>query len=472
MPVSPASQGVEIGRRALQAQQVALQVTSHNIANANTDGYSRQRVDLQNAAGVLGGVGSGSDAEAIVRQRDGLLDAQVRVEQQVLGRWEAIERASTGLEAIFNEPAGAGSSEAGSIFNQPSGLGLSGSLSRFWNAWQDLANVPESGAARAAVYQEGDFLVTTMHQLNSQLRDTRTGLDDEVVREVEEINRILDQLAAINGELPRARFTGGSGADLADQRDRLLDDLSSKVDISVIDRENGQVSVLLSGHNLFQATNAVHLEVRTLTQSDFPTSNVFFGDDGSPAPVSEGRLMGLTEVRDSVIPDYLERLDQITGALVSEVNSLHRAGYGADGLSGVDFFDNSKSSASNISLDAEIVADQNKIAASGDGNAGDNGIALAISGLRNRQILEGETTTIDGFYHTMLGEVGARSKEAQTMAENHRLFSTQIENRRQSVQGVSLNDEAASLVLFQRAYQAAARTVSVIDSLMEVTINM
>ena len=472
MSVTPASQGIEIGRRALQAQQVALQVTSHNIANANTDGYSRQRVDLENAAGVLGGVGSGVDAAGIARQRDSLLDAQVRVEQQVLGRWEAIERATTGLEAIFNEPAGAGSSEAGTVFNEPSGMGLSGSLSRFWNAWQDLANVPESGAARAAVYQEADFLVTTMHQLSQQLRDSRAGLDEEVVREVEEINEILDQLAIINGELPRASFTGGSSADLEDQRDRLLDDLSSKVDISVISRENGQVSVLLSGHNLVQATTSSHLEVRTLTQNDFPTSTVYFGDDGSPAPVSEGRLVGLMEVRDSVIPDYQDRLDQISAAMVGEVNRLHRAGTGVDGSTGVDFFDNSKTSASNMALDAEIVADHNKIAASGDGNTGDNGVALGISQLRNSRVLAGDSTTIDGFYQTMLGEVGARSKEAQTMAENHRLFATQIQNRRQSIQGVSLNDEASQLVLFQRAYQAAARTVSVIDSLMEVTINM
>ncbi|MFH1567313.1 MAG: flagellar hook-associated protein FlgK [Gemmatimonadota bacterium] len=448
MPISPTSQGVEIGRRALQAQQTALQVTSHNIANANTPGFSRQRVDLENAAGVLGGVGSGSDAVAIQRQRSSFLDAQVRVEQQVLGRWEAIERSMTGLESIFNEPAGAGSSEAGTIFNEASGLGLSGSLSRFWNAWQDLANVPESGAARAAVRQEGDFLVTTMHQLSQRLSESRSGLNDEVVNEAEEINAILDQLAAINGEVPRARANGGSDADLADARDRLLEDLSSRVDISVLYRENGQVSVLLSGHNLVQATNAVHLTVRTLTQNEFPTASVFFADDGSPASITEGRLMGLMAARDQTIPDYQSRLDQLAGAMVQEVNRLHRAGYGAGGTTGVSFFDNAKTSAGNISLDNEILADLDRIAASADGNAGDNGAALGISLLRNRRLLAGDTQTIESFYQTMLGDVGARSKEAQTMAENHRLFATQIENRRQGVMGVSLNDEAAQLVLF------------------------
>ncbi|MBT6146575.1 MAG: hypothetical protein HOH74_14150, partial [Gemmatimonadetes bacterium] len=124
-------------------------------------------------------------------------------------------------------------------------------------------------------------------------------------------------------------------------------------------------------------------------------------------------------------------------------------------------------------LEMSSVADLNNIAASADGNVGDNGIAIGISALRNDDSL-GQLggDTIEGFFFTLIGEVGARSKEAQTMADNHRLFTSQIENRRQSVQGVSLNDEAAQLVLFQRAYQAAARTVSIIDDLMEVTINL
>ncbi|MGB1719322.1 MAG: FlgK family flagellar hook-associated protein, partial [Candidatus Latescibacterota bacterium] len=171
MPVnSPAHHGLEIGRRALQAQQAGLNVTGHNIANANTPGFSRRQVNLENAiSGVNGGIGSGSDVADIQRQRSRFDDAQMRVQQQVLGRWESLEQSLGSIEAIFNEPAGAGSSEAGTIFNEPSGLGLSGSMSRFWNAWQDLANVPESGAARAAVRQEADFLVTTLHQYNAKL---------------------------------------------------------------------------------------------------------------------------------------------------------------------------------------------------------------------------------------------------------------------------------------------------------------
>ena len=467
MPVSAINQGLEIGRRALQSQQAALQVTSHNIANANTPGYSRRQVNLENARN-----GSGVDVSSIVRQRSQFLDSQIRVEQQLLGRWEAMERALGGLEAIFNEPAGAGSSEAGTIFNEPSGVGLSGSLSRFWNAWQDVANVPESGAARAALRQEAEFLSTTLHQYHAQLRDARLELDEEAVQEVAEINDILDQLAELNGEIPKARFGTGDAGDLEDQRDRLLEDLSLRVDISTVERENGQVSVLLSGHNLVEGTKSVHLETRQLSRDGITSARISFADDGSLASIREGRLRGIIDVRDDVVPGIVARLDEMAAGMVAEVNALHRAGFGRDGAAGVDFFNASMTSASNIVLDDAIRSDLDNIAASGDGNSGDNGAALAISGLRNEKILSGGSVTVEGFYYELIGEVGARSKEAQTMASNHRLFSGQIENRRQSVQGVSLNDEASQLVLFQRAYQAAARTVSIIDDLMEITINI
>ncbi len=474
MPVnSPAQHGLEIGRRALQAQQAGLNVTGHNIANANTPGFSRRQINLENAISrVNSGIGSGADVADIQRQRNTFDDAQMRVQQQVLGRWESLERALGSIEAIFNEPAGAGSSEAGTIFNEPSGMGLSGSLSRFWNAWQDLANVPESGAARAAVRQEADFLVTTLHQYNAKLNETRTELDEEVVSEVEEINAILDQLGDINAELPAAGFSGGDDGDLKDRRDLLLDRLSNKIDISINERANGQISVLLSGHNLVDGDSVSHLRVRQVPQDGRAISQIVYEDDGAVAPIGEGRLRGLVDVRDQIVPDMLGRLDEMAVGLVERVNGLHRAGYGLDGGTGNNFFDPESTTASNIAISRAVLEDLDNIAASADGNSGDNGLALAVSAVRNEGILEDGTQTMDGFYNEMLGEIGARSREAQTMAENNRLFAQQIENRRQSVQGVSLNDEASQLVLFQRAYQAAARAVSIIDDMMEVTINI
>jgi flagellar hook-associated protein 1 len=473
MPIgSTANRGLEIGRRALQAQQVGLNVTGNNIANANTPGFSRRQVNLANAMSGTNGVGSGVDATAVVRQRSQFLDAQARVQQQVLGYWESMEQTLGNLEAIFNESAGAGASESGTVSSEESGTGLSGSLNRFWNTWQDLANQPESGSARAAVSQEADHLTATFHQADAQLKDARSQLDAEVQEIVDQVNQLADQLAQVNAQIPRARFGQGGAADLEDQRDQLLEGLSQLVDTTVSEGENGQVTVRLGDHDLVAGDRTVQLQVRRLAQDGLTANRVFFADDHTQATVREGRLRGVMAARDEVIPGLQGRLDEVAAGLVEEVNRLHRAGYGLDGSTGVNFFAPEKTTAGTIAVDQAILADPKRIAASGDGNEGDNTTALGISALRHQRILDDGNATVEGFYRELLGSVGARSKEAQTMAENHRLFATQIDNRRQSVQGVSLNDEAAQLVLFQRAYQAAARTVSVIDKLMEVTINM
>ena len=470
---STANHGLEIGRRALEAQQAALNLTSNNVANANTPGFSRRRASMESvAAGPGGRVGGGVDVTGVDRLHSRFLDAQARTENQVQGRWEELERTMGGLESIFNETAGAGSSEAGTVFNEPAGAGLSGSLSRFWNAWQDLANAPESGAARAAVRQEAEFMANTLHQSQGRLEESRVQLDNEVVDEVGNINQMVDQLAGINSQITRANFTKGGAADLEDQRDHLLDELSKKIDIAVVEKDNGQVSVLLSGHNLVEGASAVHLETRQVADNGVNGAQVVFADDHTITPVRAGRLSGLMEARDQLIPDLSKHLDELAGGLVEQVNALHRTGTGLNGGTGVNFFDPQRTNAANISVSAAVQEDLNNIAVSGDGNTGDNGVGLAISALRDKRFMGGGTTTVEGFYSTLLGEVGSRSKEAMTMAENHRLFSTQIENRRQSIQGVSLNDEGSQLVLYQRAYQAAARTVSMIDTMMETTINM
>ncbi len=474
MAISTATQqGIEIGRRALQAQQAGLNVTSNNVANANTAGFSRRQLQLEAAVTRAGGsVGTGAEAASVTRQRSALIDGQARTQQQVLGYWEAKETSLGSLESIFDEPAGAGTSEAGAVFDTASGTGLSSSLSRFWNTWQDLANAPESGAARAAVRQEGELLSATLRQSAGQLQQSRAQLDDQVAVSVTEINSILDQLGRINAEMPRARASANGAGDLEDQRDRLVDQLSGLVEVGVSERDNGQLSVVLGGREVVAATHVVGLSTRQLVAADAAVRQVVFADDHTPAVFDGGRVQGLIEVRDQVAPALLGQLDQLAAGLVTAVNQIHTQGYGRDGSAGVSFFDPAGTTASTITLDPAVVDDLSRVAASLDGTAGDNGTALALAGLRRQALFDGAQQTAEEFYASLLGQVGAQSQEAQTMAGNQRLFAQQIENRRQSIQGVSLNDEAAQLVLFQRAYQAAARTVSVVDDMLATLVNI
>ncbi len=470
---STANHGLEIGRRALQAQQVAINTTGHNIANANTPGYSRRRVNLESAvSGTLGGIGTGADAASIERQRNAFVDAQVLVQNQVLGKWEALETTLKGIEALFNEPAGPGPSEAGAVFDQSSGIGVSGSLSRFWNAWQDLANAPDNGAARAVVRQEGQILTSTVNSLQAQLTESRLQLDRQIRDAVAAINDLLDRVAGLNTQIAARQFDASGSGDLQDQRDRLVEQLAEHMDLSAMKREDGQVSLMVRGHDVLTGDRMVHLHVRGNAPGDAGISTVYFSDSRTPVQLRGGRLGGLLEVRDDVVPDLLRGLDDIAYTLTREVNDIHRNAYGLNGTTGIDFFAADGTTASGFALDQAILDDLDHVAVSGDGHAGDNAAALAISQLRDRRLLAGGTVTPERYYTQLLGELGTRSQAAQTMASNHRLYAQELENRRQSIQGVSLNDEAAQLVMFQHAYQAAARSVSMIDTLMQVVLNI
>ena len=235
---------IEIGRNALKAHQIGIAVTGDNIANVNTPGFSRKKAKLQTTPPV-GGFGTGVQVTKVTRARDQLIDAQVRFENGLFGRLESMQRSFTTIEAVFSELAGSSAGEAGAVFSQSSGVGLSGSMSRFFNGFQDLANNPESGAARSVIREEGQLLTRTFNRLDRQLRDLRTELEAEFQRKVDEANTLLEEIARLNVRIPSERLAGGgAGGALEDTRDNLVDELSNLVDITVREEANGSLKVL------------------------------------------------------------------------------------------------------------------------------------------------------------------------------------------------------------------------------------
>lgn len=591
---------LEVARRALVAQQLGLKVTGNNIANVNTPGFSRKRTEMVTAVNLdeqFGHVGTGVDVPGILRTRDIFLDNQVRSQTQAVGKWESLEKALKTLEANFTETAGAGASETGSIFNEAAGTGLAGALSRFWNSWQDLANDPESGPPRAALRQEADNLAQSFHLLSDRMARLREDFDAEVPPTLEQVNGLTDEIASLNQSI--FGLPEGMSADLRDKRDSALDALAALMDIRVAQRGDGTVSVSAGdGKSLVDGVKATRLTLRPIFDGTSSVSRIVTENDESPVTIREGELGGLMEVRDNLIPGYQDALDALAGALVTEVNNIHRRGMGRTGSVNTAFFDPAGTTASTIEISAAVKADLDTIAASADGNPGDNQIALDISALRNDRLLgagalsigsvrntetltgnqisasttfdlisganvnnnplindtitiggtkhdgtavtgtftianaatttiqqlldqiesvlglavgtvtvnpqgaievhdvqsgrsrlsltltehnEGGgsldfgtfgTKTINNAYFEMVGDIGARTKEATTMAKNSRLLVNQLEERRQSVQGVDLNEETTQLIMYQRAYQAAARTMSVINDLMDETLNL
>lgn len=474
---------LNIGMSALRAQQVGLNVTGNNIANVNTPGYSRQRASLSTAL-TVNNLGTGVEFSSLTRARDLVLDRQHRFEAGQVGKLEFLEKAMSTVEAIFTEVAGGGSTETGAIFNQTSGAALSGAFSRFFNAFQDLANNPESQANRAAVREEGLLLTEQFHRMDDQLSKMRNDLEREFTDTVDAVNKLTDEIARLNARiLAEKQDTAEVSGNLDDERDRLIDELATLIDVSARERTDGTITVSGAiGEGILLVDGGVReeLAVTPLVRDGAVVSDLVIKSTGSRVEVNSGKLAGILEARDVKLTDFEASLDETARVFVDRFNIQHAAGFGIDGSSSNLFFDAGSVSAITIELADNILTNLDTIATAGPSAAnpsisagtGDGSNALALSDVRLEKLFGGGTQTVEEFYSDFIGEIGAEAKAIFTFAESQRLVLDQVNNRRDNLRGVSINEEASQLIVFQRAYQAAARMVTVADQMMQAVINM
>ena len=177
------------------------------------------------------------------------------------------------------------------------------------------------------------------------------------------------------------------------------------------------------------------------------------------------------EARDKIIPKYRQRLDRLAGSMIDQVNQLHSAGYGLNGSTGFNFFNSVFTDAANISVNNELIIDPAKVVASASGEQGDNIVALDIQDLRNVKVLDNNTRSLNDFYNGIVGELGIETNTAISFTNNFELLVHQIENAKESVQGVSLDEEMTNLIRYQHAYDAAARVITAMDQALDTVIN-
>ncbi len=451
--------GLEIGRRALIAQQLSLNLTGHNVANVNTPGFSRQDGIFSNNDPMLttfGSLGTGVQITDIRRMRSVFLDQQFRSESHKLGRWQFLSQTWNQIEGIVNEPED---------------TGLSAQLDEFWNGWQDLANNPQSESARVALREQALLLVNSFHHLSTQLKDLRDSLDSEITTMTEQINTISAQIADLNGQIASAELTGHQANDLRDRRDYLVDTVSQWVSVSVIPQPSGSYTVLLGGMALVDGTG--YLSLGTETQSDGVnvTHRVFLENTGIDITHPGGQMEGLLEARDEVVVNQQDQLDILARELVKGVNEIHRLGVDLDGNTGIDFFDPDTTGADDIGLHHLILEDVNHISAGLNSEEGDNSNALNIAALRDALRLNNGQATFGEYYNSIIGKIGVQSQEAQNLEQNQQALVSQIANSKESLSGVSLDEEMANMIQFQHAYEAAARIITVMDSALNTVIN-
>ena len=448
-----------IGRDALMTQQLAISVTGQNIANVNTNGYSRQRVNLESTVilSAEGSVGTGVKAKGIERIYDRFLNAHINEEIQQKGRWEAQNQSLQQTEIIFD---------------QSSGDGLSQHMSLFWNSWQDLTLIPSGYSERKALLTASDDMASNFHEKFSYLDQIQKDMDGTITTATGEINSLASQISNLNDKIVMMEMSGSAANDFRDQRDVLMNQLSENINYTASEDSAGRVTLTLGDGNAlvgYPPFGKLTTDVNADIVWDSPPSTSI------NSSISAGKLKGWMEVRDSLVPEYKDRLDTLARQIIQEVNPIHAAGQGLDGSTGIDFF--SGNSASTIQVNPVVLNDVNKIAAaagsiSPDLIRGDNTQAIAISGLQNKLTMEGNSATFDTYFNFLISRAGSDVRNASLNLEHHTMTVEEMDNFRESVSGVSLDEEMVNLVKFQQGYSAAAKLVDTVKQMMDTVINM
>jgi len=320
------------GVRALSASQLALNVTSQNISNANTEGYSRKRLNLEAAYRrdpQFGQMGFGVDVTNVTRIRDFFIDRQVNRQTQEMNYYSEMNDTLVRVENIFGEP---------------SDTSISKVLNNFWDSWADLSNNPESIAERDVVKSNAQVLNNTLHNLSSEIRNLSESKNDDIQTTVNQVNEYLKEIYALNKEIGIVEVGGRVSAnDSRDQRDAVIKKLSELINVTTEEGPNGSIAVLTNGNMVVSPSNYVPLETATVTSvrpdgTTFNSVGIRFSSTKDVYSPQSGKLRGILESRDQIIPYYEGKLDELANSIVTEINKQHELGYTLNGSTGVDFF--------------------------------------------------------------------------------------------------------------------------------------
>ena len=460
---------MDVGKRSLQNSQTALQTVSHNIANKSTEGYSRQRVELQTAPPVgLGNlrIGMGARAGAVTRANNPWLEKQIQKEKTSLGFQNGRADSLARVEQIFNEQQN---------------KGLNQYMTQFFNAFRELSNNPESLASRTMVKEAAQQMADDFKRVNAQLKDVQDDIDGQIKNLTEQVNQAAKEIATLNEKILQVEAQGAHANDERDRRDLLIKKLGEKVDISWAEGTDGQVAITAgSTAILVSGTTATELMTQKTAVRDRAEILYKSNEYGSTFEITEqfkgGQLGGLLEVRDQIIEDGLKSVDEMAYTLAREVNSAHIEGHDRYGKPGVLFFDMPDAVAGasgKMAVNKTIFQDAGRIAAGNKpGAPGDNTIANMISGIQYRATMEKGTATLDDFYNSSVGELGTITQRARSTQEAQKNIVDQMTTLRENISGVSLDEETTNMIEMQKMYDASAKVIKTADEMLETVLNL
>lgn len=441
--------------QSLLAHQTALAVVSQNIANAQNPDYSRQVARLKASIpipdpslsdGMLWGqLGTGVTVTEISRQYDALLLTALRMSNSRVAHQRTLLNGLERLNALLSEPTESS---------------LNSLLAEFFEAWRDLASNPENIGNRAIVIERARLVLNRFQNIRTQLDHEKILVRLQFETEVEQLNGWLEHVARLNEQIVAAKTAGLQPNDLMDERDAVLRQIAQRISIQVFEQPNGSVIVTASGHEL--VSNAQFRTIKVEFSAD-GVPNAVLSDTEEVLPLGEGILAALREFFQQVLETVQNQLKAIVDNLAQAVNALHQSGYGLDGSTGEPFFVLINNE---WQVNPNLVNDPRKVAASATGSAGNGEIAASIAKLAEEPLDSLNGQSVLGAYRNLIGLVAARTQGVQNSYKAFSEVQRFLQNRRDMVSGVSIDEELVDLMRFQQAYLAAARVIQAVDNLV------
>jgi flagellar hook-associated protein 1 FlgK len=444
--------------RSLDAQRFGLDVVGQNISNVNTEGYTK-RVALFSAvpATEARSAGDGVQIDGVRSTRDRLIDRQLWMELSAEQQAATLDQTLSVVEVAIGAP----------------GTSIDGALDDFFDAFAGLADDPTSLTARQQVIYQGQALVSEFRDMAAQFSRIQHDTDTRVRSTVDQVNELVARIADLNTRVGGTLPTSSEGLVLRDEINKAIEDLSGLVDINVIETSDGTFNIdFASGRALVVGRFGYPVSVQDEPVTGF--ARIVSGGVDVTAQGIGGTLGGYLDARDSKMSSYLSQLDQLAVDLAAKVNEVHSTGYGLAGSTGIAFFTmGSPAGAASLSVNDALLAagGTDLIAASSSPTLpGDNANARLLAGIRTEELASGLTAS--EAWSQLVYEVGRDKQTAQNTASLQAEVTTQIRNLQDAVSGVSLDEEAADLIRFQRSYEANARFFTTIDETLATLLNM
>jgi len=463
-----------IGISGLNAAKAGIATAGHNISNANTEGYSRQRIvtESESPQGTYHGsniLGSGARLARVERINDAYLDKQIRNSFTDVSHFEEKDLALKQLEEIFNES---------------DGEGLNRLVAKFFNDFRKLSQEPENPALRESVRESSIAMTQDFHRLAAELKSVREHIDARIESSTQEVNSLLQEIAHLNQTIRTHENSGAAPNGLLDQRELALKKLGSYLNISSHTDKSGNLNVDLKGGGpLLSSVFPSQLSVERTDQDQYgksANSLDVFSSGSTPVQITHtikgGRLGALIEVRDQILSRVTDQLDLLAFHLIDAVNEAHTQGYSLDGVTGICYFqplDQPERASEFIQVSQDVVESARNIAtAAVPGAPGDNRIALAITHIQSSKIMDQRRVGLEDWYNSMVSQVGIASGQNQFVLHQEKDVLTQLNKMREHVSGVSIDEETAQLMQFQHAFDASAKVVQIADEMLKTIISM